>query len=125
MFIALLKRTGASYGRHPARSPHASDQTLAVLSWLRPVREKAAQAALASVPLWHLSPARPLLGVSGRLSGSIRCSSLVCPTAVRRRLGRSGARPAGSIRASDTTSECGAACASQHHVSPETEIGRA
>ena len=33
MFIALLKRTGASYGRHPARSPHASDQTLPVLPW--------------------------------------------------------------------------------------------
>ena len=65
------------------------------------------------MPLWDLGPARPLFGVSGRLFGSTRSSSLVCPTAVRRVLGRSGARPAGSIRASLSTRECEAACASQ------------
>jgi hypothetical protein len=33
MFMELLRRTGASYGRHPGRSSHAQHQTLAVLSW--------------------------------------------------------------------------------------------
>ena len=33
MFIAWLKRTGASHGRHPGRDSHTHYQTLAVLSW--------------------------------------------------------------------------------------------
>jgi hypothetical protein len=37
MFIAQLKRTGASHGRHPGGSLHAQHQALAVLPWLRPV----------------------------------------------------------------------------------------
>lgn len=91
MFIALLKRTGASYGRHPGGSLHTHHQTLAVLSWLRSVCAQTIVAALASVPLWGWPhPARPLLGVSGRLFGPSRSFSLVCPTAVRRQLGRSG-----------------------------------
>jgi hypothetical protein len=53
MFIALLKRTGASYGRHPGRSSHAQHQTVAVLSWLRSMCAQAVVAALASVSLWH------------------------------------------------------------------------
>jgi hypothetical protein len=53
MFIAMLRRTGASHGRHPARSLHAQYQTLPVLSWLRPVHPQAALAALAPVSLWH------------------------------------------------------------------------
>lgn len=53
MFIALLRRTGASDGRHPGGSSHPHHQTLAVLSWLRPVCSQAALAALARVSLWH------------------------------------------------------------------------
>ena len=114
MFIALLKRTVASTGGTQGARPHTQHQTLAVLSRLRPVCQEAVVAALAPVPLWDwANPARPLLGGSFRLSGSSRSSSLVCPIAVRRRLGRSGTRPAGSIRASIQTSECEAACASQ------------
>jgi hypothetical protein len=121
MFIALLKRTGASHGQHPARSLHTQHQTLAVLSWLRPVCTETVVAALAHVSLWYLGPARPLLRISSVPSRSTRVSSLVCPAAVRRQLGRSGARPAGSIRVRFPTCECEAAGASQHHVSPETE----
>jgi hypothetical protein len=123
MFLEMLRRTGASHGRHPARSLHAHDQTLAVLSWLWPVHSETLVAALASVSLWHLSPARPLLGVSGRLSGPSRSASLVCPIAVRRRLGRSGTRPAGSTRAASSTRERGAnrAPKRRHHRTPERD----
>ena len=40
-------------GRHPERSSHLSDQTIAVLSWLWHLLQEAALAALASVPVWH------------------------------------------------------------------------
>jgi hypothetical protein len=91
MFIAWLKRDLRLARAAPqgARS-HAHHQTLAVLSWLRPVNSEASVAALASVPLWHLGPARPLLGGSFRLFGSTSVASLVCPIAVRRRYGKVG-----------------------------------
>jgi hypothetical protein len=57
MFIEMLESHRCKHGRHPARSLHAHDQTLAILSWLRPVCAQAAVAALASVPLWHLGTA--------------------------------------------------------------------
>jgi hypothetical protein len=102
------------YGRHPDRSSHAHDQTVAVLSWLWSVRAQTALAALSRVCLWHRThPARPLLGVSGRLSRSTRLSSLVCP--VCRSLGRCrggrGGAPAGSTRATRRTRERGAGLA--------------
>jgi hypothetical protein len=53
MFIELLKRTGASDGRHPGRSSHTYHQTFAVLSWLRPVCAQVVVAALAPVPMWR------------------------------------------------------------------------
>jgi hypothetical protein len=37
MFMEILKRTGAAYGRHPGARLHTLNQTLAVLSWLRKV----------------------------------------------------------------------------------------
>ena len=55
MFVELLRRTWASYGRHPARSPHTASQTLTVLSRLRQMCQKAALRALASLPLWRPS----------------------------------------------------------------------
>src|SRR5215472_583188 len=121
MFIDSLRRPGASHGRHPGGSTHASDQTVAILSRLRPVWAQAPVAALACVPLWHLSAARPLGGLSGRLSRSPRFPSLVCPAAVRRLLGRSGTRPAGSIRATYPTRERGAEIAPkrEHASTPE------
>src|ERR1051326_8661569 len=47
MFITLLKRTGASHGRHPGGSSHPQYQTLPILSRLWPVREETVVAALA------------------------------------------------------------------------------
>ena len=86
MFIDMLKRTVASTGGTLVEVSHAQHQTVAVLSWLRPVRAQTVVAALARVPLWDWAdPARPLLGVSGRLSGSSRCSFPRVPRAVRRR----------------------------------------
>jgi hypothetical protein len=52
MFVSMLKRTGAAHGRHPDRGSHAHHQTLAVLSRLWAVRQKAALPALARVPVW-------------------------------------------------------------------------
>jgi hypothetical protein len=51
MFVEHLRRTGATHGRHPDRSPHGPSQALPVLPWLWEVREKAALAALASLRL--------------------------------------------------------------------------
>jgi hypothetical protein len=53
MLIDHVRRTGASHGRHPARSSHAKYQAVPVLSRLREVRPQAALTALAPVPLWH------------------------------------------------------------------------
>jgi len=53
MFLAMLKRTGASHGRHPDRSPHPAYQALAILSWLWRLRQETALAPLACVSLWH------------------------------------------------------------------------
>jgi hypothetical protein len=49
MFIKLLRRTGASHGRHPARSSHTHHQTEPVLSRVRQDAQKAACATLAPV----------------------------------------------------------------------------
>jgi hypothetical protein len=80
MFVEMLRRTGAAYGRHPDRSPSAASQTLAVLSWLRTARQKAAVAALASLPLWSRSRAA---GLVRRLSGlhalSRSSDPVMCP----------------------------------------------
>ena len=69
MLIDHLRRTWASHGRHPARSPHTHDQTLPILPWLRDARSQTTLPALAPVRLWHRpGAARPVFGVSGRLS---------------------------------------------------------
>jgi hypothetical protein len=52
MFVERLRRTGVTHGRHPARSFHAHHQTLAILSWLGHVCQKAAVAALARLCVW-------------------------------------------------------------------------
>src|SRR5215470_18483557 len=66
MFIAQLKRTKASHGRHPARGSHRPSQVEPVLSWLWEVREEAALAALASLRLRDRSrPAGSVFGLSG------------------------------------------------------------
>jgi hypothetical protein len=107
MFVEMLRRTGASHGRHPAGSLHAHDQTQPVLSWLRQMRKKTLIPAMASVRLWHRScPTGSLFRLSRGLSRSSRPHSLVCP--VCRSLGRCGGAPAGSIRESATTCERGA-----------------
>jgi hypothetical protein len=95
------------YGRHPARSFDAHDQTLPILPRLRAMREETALPAVSSVRLWHwASAARPLLGLFSRLSGPSRAHPLVCP--VCHSLGRCGGAPAGSTRANQRTRECGA-----------------
>src|SRR6516162_1991795 len=40
MFVAHLRRTWASHGRHPGRGSHAPEQAQPVLPWLREVCEK-------------------------------------------------------------------------------------
>jgi hypothetical protein len=101
------------YGRHPDRSPHSHNQTVAVLSWLWGMREEASLATLAHLSLLHwTSAARSLQCLPGRLSGTSRIFSLVCEASVRRLLGRLGAQPEGSTRISSPTRECGAASAS-------------
>jgi hypothetical protein len=47
LFIELLRRTGASHGRHPGGSSYPNNQTAAVLPWLRSGGQEAARAALA------------------------------------------------------------------------------
>ena len=113
MFIELLRRTVARTGGTLVEVPTRSTKLSQFCHGCGKSCPEAVVAALASVSLWRLSAARPLLGVSGRLSGSSRSSSLVCPAAVRRRLGRSGARPAGSIRASIQRASAGQHAASQ------------
>jgi hypothetical protein len=104
MLMDHLRRTGAAHGRHPARGPHTHNQTQPVLPWLRHLRSQALVTALASLLLWHwASAARPICGVSGRLSRPSRSHSLVCP--VRGVLGRCGGAPVGSRRASHPTRE--------------------
>jgi hypothetical protein len=91
MFIEMLRRTWASHGRHPARDPHPFHEAVPVLPWLWAMYEKTALAAASSVPVRHRAgAARPVLGVSGRLSRSSRSRPLVCevmsfPGKVRRR----------------------------------------
>jgi hypothetical protein len=117
MLIDHLRRTWASHGRHPARGPHSKYQTVAILSWLREVCQKAAVAALAPVPVRHRAgAARPVLGVSGCLPRSSRSHPLVCP--VCRSLGGCGGAPAGSTRASHPTRERGAGRAPKHGYPP-------
>jgi hypothetical protein len=117
MLIDHLRRTGASYGRHPARSSHLLHEALPILSRLREVHSQAALTALAPVRLRHRAgAARPVLCVSGRLSrSSSRSHPLVCP--VCHSLGRCGGAPAGSTRASHTTRERGAGRAPKHGYS--------
>jgi hypothetical protein len=68
MLIDHLKGTGASYGRHPARGPHAKYQAVPILPWLREGCQKAALTAAAPVPVRHRAgAARPVLDVPGRL----------------------------------------------------------
>jgi hypothetical protein len=43
MFLAILRRTGAAYGRRPGRSPHPAYQALAILSWLWCLPQEAAE----------------------------------------------------------------------------------
>ena len=92
--------------KFPRAAPNSPSSVMAAASY-----SQAVVAALAPVSLWHLGAARPLFCISGRLFGPSRSASLVCP--VPGVLGRSGTRPAGSIRASYPTCKCEAACASQ------------
>jgi hypothetical protein len=94
MFVAQLRRTGASHGRHPGGSSYAVEQTEPILSRVRTAGEKALSAAMASVRLWSLAhPTGSLQGLSGRLSRSSRSHSLMCPVVCV--LGRCGGAPAG------------------------------
>jgi hypothetical protein len=69
MLIDQLRRTGAAYGRHPARSSHANYQTLPVLSRLRQGCPQTALTTASPVPMWYRAgAARPLLGVFSRFS---------------------------------------------------------
>jgi hypothetical protein len=52
MFVERLRRTGATHGRHPARSVPTHDETLAILSWLWNLCEEAIVAALAHLRVW-------------------------------------------------------------------------
>jgi len=108
MFIEMLRRTGAAYGRHPARDSHPVHQALPILSRLWSIYPKAARASASSLRLWHRAgAARSVCGVSGGLPRSSRTLPLVCP--VCRSLGRCrggrGGAPAGSTRASYPTRE--------------------
>jgi hypothetical protein len=104
MFVAHLRRTGAAHGRHPDGSLNTFDETLAVLSWLRALREKTVIAALASVCLRHRSCATgSLCRVSGFHAFSRPAHPLVCPD--RRSLGGCGSAPAGRARAGAPTCE--------------------
>jgi hypothetical protein len=53
MLITHLKRTGAAYGRHPARGPYTLHETLPILSWLWRVRHEAAGRAASPVSVRH------------------------------------------------------------------------
>src|SRR5260370_38328733 len=113
MFIEQLRRTGASYGRHPRGSLHTTHQTVTVLSRLRAHSEKAVVAALASLSVWcWTSATRFVFRVPGSLSAHSRFISLLCP--VPGVLGRCGGAPAGSTRACPSTCECGAVVAPKH-----------
>ena len=111
MFIALLKRTVARTGGTLAEVPtrttklsqfcHGCGQLVPKPLWQR----------------WHQCPC------GGPIQRDLYSAFLAayldppdflpsCAQRVRRRLGRSGARPAGSIRASRSTCKCGAAPAS-------------
>jgi hypothetical protein len=80
MFVEVLRRTVASTGGTLIARSAAKSQTLPVLPWLRQVREKAALAAVPSVPLRHRSRAEgPVFRVSGLNPGSRSSQSLVCP----------------------------------------------
>ena len=80
MFVEQLRRTWASHGRHPARSPHQPSQVEPVLSWLWQVREKAAFPALAPLCLWSRSRAAgSVLRLPGLHPGSRSSHPLVCP----------------------------------------------
>src|SRR5260370_6401271 len=113
MLIEQMRRTGASYGRHPRGSFHTAHQTVAVLSRLWTHGKKAVVATLASLSVrcWA-SATRFVFRVPGRLSAHSRFISLLCP--VPGVLGRCGGAPAGSTRACAATCECGALSARKH-----------
>ena len=80
MFVEMLRRTGASHGRHPDRSSPTASQTLAVLSWLRTARQKAVVAALASLSLWRRAGAAgPLCSLFGLDTLSRPTDPVMCP----------------------------------------------
>jgi hypothetical protein len=111
MLVEHLRRTGATPGRHPDRSVHAEHEAVAVVSWMWRLSQEAALAAVSPVSVWHWPhPARPVLGVSGRLPRSSTPHPLVCsvPAVLGRCRGGRGGAPAGSTRASQRTRECGA-----------------
>ena len=84
MFIDMLRRTVASTGGTLLEVPTRSTKLSQFCHGCGAVRSETVVAALAPVPLWHWAdPARPLLGVSGRLSGPSRSLSLVCPGTCR------------------------------------------
>jgi hypothetical protein len=120
MLIAHLKRTGAAYGRHPARSSYTLHETVPILPRMRNVRHQAALAALAPVPVRHRAgAARPLLGLSGGPSRSSRSHPLVCPVSAV--LGRCGGAPEGSTRASQRTRRVRGRCCPEAWAFPVPE----
>jgi hypothetical protein len=52
MFVERLRRTGATDGRHPARSLHTHHQTQPILSRLWNLCQKAAVTTLAHLRVW-------------------------------------------------------------------------
>jgi hypothetical protein len=80
MFIEMLRHTEALTGGIQGARLHTRHQALAVLPWLRNLRQEALVAALAPLRLWRRThPTRSLFGVSGGLSRSDRQHSLQEP----------------------------------------------
>jgi hypothetical protein len=96
---------------------HTFDETVPIVPWMWPDGQKAALAAASPVRVrYRAGSARPVFGVSGRLSRSNRTYPLVCP--VCRPLGRCRGAPEGSTRASHPTRERGAGAAPKHGYPP-------
>jgi hypothetical protein len=53
MFMELLRRTGAAYGRHPTRDPHPFHEALTILSRLWTLYPQAPLTAVPSLCVWH------------------------------------------------------------------------
>ena len=94
MFVAQLRRTVARTGGTLLARCLTASQTLAVLSWLRKARQKAALTTLASLPLWSRARAAgPIFRLSGLHALSRSADPVMCPGC--RSLGECGGALAG------------------------------